>query len=123
MTVTVISDKEPMRKGADLGAEDRWRTDVQLLDSIFCFLPQERLSHIGPEEFIQAFVQKDPLDNDKVASAVLAASICLHVSSGTGRRPSFPPDGCLARARPGDCCSKGRRIRPADNFLKSSLIS
>ncbi|XP_035248159.1 ras-GEF domain-containing family member 1B-like isoform X1 [Anguilla anguilla] len=25
----------------------------------------ERLSYIGPEEFIQAFVQKDPLDNDK----------------------------------------------------------
>uniref|UniRef100_A0A674PCS4 RasGEF domain family member 1B n=1 Tax=Takifugu rubripes TaxID=31033 RepID=A0A674PCS4_TAKRU len=25
----------------------------------------ERLSYIGPEEFVQAFVQKDPLDNDK----------------------------------------------------------
>ncbi|XP_035235033.1 ras-GEF domain-containing family member 1B-A isoform X2 [Anguilla anguilla] len=25
----------------------------------------ERLSYIGPEEFIQAFAQKDPLDNDK----------------------------------------------------------
>ncbi|KAM6269852.1 ras-GEF domain-containing family member 1B isoform 2-T5 [Porphyrio hochstetteri] len=25
----------------------------------------ERLNYIGPEEFIQAFVQKDPLDNDK----------------------------------------------------------
>lgn len=24
---------------------------------------QERLSYIGPEEFIQAFIQKDPLDN------------------------------------------------------------
>lgn len=34
----------------------------------FCFLPQERISYIGPEEFVQAFVQKDPLDNDKVAS-------------------------------------------------------
>lgn len=34
----------------------------------FCFRPQERLSYIGPEEFVQAFVQKDPLDNDKVAS-------------------------------------------------------
>lgn len=90
----------------------------QLLDSFFCFLPQERLSYIGPEEFIQAFVQKDPLDNDKVASAVPAARICLHVSSVTGRRPSFPPE-----ARPGDCCSKGRRICPADDFLKSSLIS
>lgn len=32
----------------------------------FFFLPfQERLSYIGPEEFVQAFVQKDPLDNDK----------------------------------------------------------
>lgn len=30
---------------------------------------QERLSYIGPEEFVQAFVQKDPLDNDKVTSA------------------------------------------------------
>ncbi|XP_051924951.1 ras-GEF domain-containing family member 1B-A isoform X2 [Hippocampus zosterae] len=25
----------------------------------------ERLSYIGPEEFVQAFVQKDPVDNDK----------------------------------------------------------
>uniref|UniRef100_H3DH24 RasGEF domain family member 1B n=1 Tax=Tetraodon nigroviridis TaxID=99883 RepID=H3DH24_TETNG len=25
----------------------------------------ERISYIGPEEFVQAFVQKDPLDNDK----------------------------------------------------------
>lgn len=31
--------------------------------------PQERLSYIGPEEFVQAFVQKDPLDNDKVTPA------------------------------------------------------
>jgi len=30
------------------------------------FPPQERLSYIGPEEFVQAFVQKDPLDNEKV---------------------------------------------------------
>lgn len=36
----------------------------------FSFFPfQERLSYIGPEEFVQAFVQKDPLDNDKVTSA------------------------------------------------------
>lgn len=41
------------------------------LFSSFCFLPQERLSYIGPEEFVQAFVQKDPLDNDKVTSAFL----------------------------------------------------
>lgn len=27
---------------------------------------QERLSYIGPEEFVQAFVQKDPLDNNEV---------------------------------------------------------
>lgn len=33
------------------------------------FPSQERLSYIGPEEFVQAFVQKDPLDNDKVTSA------------------------------------------------------
>ncbi|XP_045140072.1 ras-GEF domain-containing family member 1B isoform X2 [Echinops telfairi] len=26
---------------------------------------EERLNYIGPEEFVQAFVQKDPLDNDK----------------------------------------------------------
>lgn len=38
----------------------------------FALLPlQERLSYIGPEEFVQAFVQKDPLDNDKVTSAFL----------------------------------------------------
>lgn len=36
-----------------------------------CFLPQERLSYIGPEEFVQAFVQKDPLDIDKVMSVFL----------------------------------------------------
>jgi len=30
------------------------------------FVFQERLNYIGPEEFVQAFVQKDPLDNDKV---------------------------------------------------------
>uniref|UniRef100_A0A8C4EJ42 RasGEF domain family member 1B n=1 Tax=Dicentrarchus labrax TaxID=13489 RepID=A0A8C4EJ42_DICLA len=29
----------------------------------------ERLSYIGPEEFVQAFVQKDPLDNDRVTSS------------------------------------------------------
>lgn len=40
---------------------------------IFPFLfSQERLSYIGPEEFVQAFVQKDPLDNDKVTSACFA---------------------------------------------------
>ena len=27
---------------------------------------QEHLSHIGPEEFVQAFVQKDPLDGTQV---------------------------------------------------------
>lgn len=40
----------------------------QRLDLTF-FSFQERLSYIGPEEFVQAFVQKDPLDNDKVMSA------------------------------------------------------
>lgn len=30
------------------------------------FPQQERLSHIGPEEFVQAFVHKDPLDGTKV---------------------------------------------------------
>lgn len=34
----------------------------------FALILQERLSYIGPEEFVQAFVQKDPLDNDKVMS-------------------------------------------------------
>lgn len=29
---------------------------------------QERLSYIGPEEFIQAFIQKDPLDNKVMSS-------------------------------------------------------
>jgi len=30
------------------------------------FVFQEHLSHIGPEEFVQAFVQKDPLDGTQV---------------------------------------------------------
>uniref|UniRef100_A0A8D0EHJ0 N-terminal Ras-GEF domain-containing protein n=1 Tax=Strix occidentalis caurina TaxID=311401 RepID=A0A8D0EHJ0_STROC len=41
----------------------------------------ERLSYIGPEEFVQAFVQKDPLDNDKVIGAdleqYLAWIVCI----------------------------------------------
>lgn len=42
--------------------------------------PQERLSYIGPEEFVQAFVQKDPLDNNKVTSAFL----CMNKSPDKG---------------------------------------
>lgn len=30
------------------------------------FPMQERLRHIGPEEFVQAFVNKDPLEGTKV---------------------------------------------------------
>lgn len=41
-----------------------WTYCKGYVDIIFIF--QERLSYIGPEEFVQAFVQKDPLDNDKV---------------------------------------------------------
>uniref|UniRef100_A0A8C9P463 RasGEF domain family member 1B n=1 Tax=Spermophilus dauricus TaxID=99837 RepID=A0A8C9P463_SPEDA len=37
----------------------------------------ERLNYIGPEEFVQAFVQKDPLDNDK--SYLVATEICMPV--------------------------------------------
>lgn len=32
----------------------------------FLSLVQERLQHIGPEEFVQAFVNKDPLASTKV---------------------------------------------------------
>ena len=37
---------------------------MEFIEFLFPF--QERLSYIGPEEFIQAFEKKDPLDNDKV---------------------------------------------------------
>lgn len=94
----------------------------------FCFLPQERISYIGPEEFVQAFVQKDPLDNDKVASDFrcgseqtseseknTAAVVCLHVASGNGGSLVTLPDGLadaqvMARAR--DCCSKYSQTHP-----------
>ncbi|CDQ96664.1 unnamed protein product [Oncorhynchus mykiss] len=36
---------------------------MEFIEFLFPF--QERLSYIGPEEFIQAFEKKDPLDNDK----------------------------------------------------------
>lgn len=38
---------------------------------LLLFPSQERLSYIGPEEFVQAFVRKDPLDNNKVTPAFL----------------------------------------------------
>lgn len=37
---------------------------IPLMSSSFCF--QDRLSFIGPEEFIQTFAMKDPLENHKV---------------------------------------------------------
>lgn len=37
-----------------------------IFSSLFPLPQQERLSHIGPEEFVQAFVHKDPLDGTKV---------------------------------------------------------
>ena len=43
-------------------------------------LPQEHLGHIGPEEFVQAFVQKDPLDTTQVKPS-LASAIHLQTIS------------------------------------------
>lgn len=93
----------------------------------FCFLPQERISYIGPEEFVQAFVQKDPLDNDKVASDFrcgrerpnqkkpLQLEFVLHVASGDGGSLVTLPDrlaDAQVRARARDCCSKGSQTHP-----------
>lgn len=39
---------------------------------------QERLSHIGPEEFVQAFVHKDPLDGTKVCFLHIQSVSCDH---------------------------------------------
>ncbi|XP_074691153.1 LOW QUALITY PROTEIN: ras-GEF domain-containing family member 1B-like [Strix aluco] len=39
--------------------------DPYVLAQQLTHIELERLSYIGPEEFVQAFVQKDPLDNDK----------------------------------------------------------
>ena len=47
----------------------------------FVFLFQERLSYIGPEEFVQAFAQKDPLDNDKVTRVNTEENILAPVTS------------------------------------------
>lgn len=38
------------------------------INFIFHLLFQERLSYIGPEEFVRAFIQKDTLDNEQVTS-------------------------------------------------------
>ena len=35
---------------------------------------QEHLGHIGPEEFVQAFVQKDPLDTTQVKPSLAATT-------------------------------------------------
>ncbi|EMP30370.1 Ras-GEF domain-containing family member 1B [Chelonia mydas] len=40
--------------------------DPYMLAQQLTHIELERLNYIGPEEFVQAFVQKDPLDNDKV---------------------------------------------------------
>uniref|UniRef100_A0A8D0KR31 RasGEF domain family member 1B n=1 Tax=Strix occidentalis caurina TaxID=311401 RepID=A0A8D0KR31_STROC len=39
--------------------------DPYVLAQQLTHIELERLNYIGPEEFVQAFVQKDPLDNDK----------------------------------------------------------
>lgn len=39
---------------------------VQRVMCVCVSVLQEHLSHIGPEEFVQAFVQKDPLDGTQV---------------------------------------------------------
>ncbi|KAI1238553.1 hypothetical protein IHE44_0013287 [Lamprotornis superbus] len=40
--------------------------DPYVLAQQLTHIELERLNYIGPEEFIQAFVQKDPLNNDKI---------------------------------------------------------
>ncbi|XP_063166104.1 ras-GEF domain-containing family member 1B isoform X3 [Candoia aspera] len=40
-------------------------SDPYMLAQQLTHIELERLSYIGPQEFVQAFVQKDPLDNDK----------------------------------------------------------
>lgn len=47
---------------------------------------QEHLSHIGPEEFVQAFVQKDPLDGTQVSKQEMCFSTCLVVFTGSDTR-------------------------------------
>lgn len=54
--------------GACLGKEWEWMyCPAGMSDSWLCVcIFQEHLSRIGPEEFVQAFVQKDPLDGTQV---------------------------------------------------------
>ncbi|KAH0615795.1 hypothetical protein JD844_026307 [Phrynosoma platyrhinos] len=40
-------------------------SDPYMLAQQLTHIELERLNYIGPQEFVQAFVQKDPLDNDK----------------------------------------------------------
>ncbi|KAL8206702.1 UNVERIFIED_CONTAM: Ras-GEF domain-containing member 1B, partial [Gekko kuhli] len=40
-------------------------SDPYMLAQQLTHIELERLTYIGPQEFVQAFVQKDPLDNDK----------------------------------------------------------
>ncbi|KAJ7428314.1 Ras-GEF domain-containing family member 1B [Pitangus sulphuratus] len=73
--------------------------DPYVLAQQLTHIELERLNYIGPEEFIQAFVQKDPLNNDKSCygdqkktrnleayvewfnrlSYLVATEICMHV--------------------------------------------
>lgn len=49
----------PAPRGSSLPTTSRFRF-------LFSLPVQERLRHIGPEEFVQAFVNKDPLASTKV---------------------------------------------------------
>lgn len=46
---------------------------------VFVCVFQEHLSHIGPEEFVQAFVQKDPLDGTQVNLCLSQINTCRSV--------------------------------------------
>ncbi|XP_077571360.1 ras-GEF domain-containing family member 1B-A [Stigmatopora nigra] len=59
-TTPVLGVKAPIRRDVLSICDDPFTVAQQLTH-----IELERLSYIGPEEFVQAFVQKDPMDNDK----------------------------------------------------------
>ncbi|XP_077457228.1 ras-GEF domain-containing family member 1B-A [Stigmatopora argus] len=59
-TTPVLGVKPPVRRDILSVCDDPFTVAQQLTH-----IELERLSYIGPEEFVQAFVQKDPVDNDK----------------------------------------------------------
>lgn len=55
------------------------------------FLPvQVRLQHIGPEEFVQAFVNKDPLASTKVEGPCTGCPCSDPLSKGRGVGGTIP---------------------------------